>query len=165
MNLFNECQQELHHLLGEINELHGETSSLMLKAQEVSTFGVDGIGIKSSWQGTDKKFKRLILRIKYKAEELNMFSDQRIFSEQQADIIRELWSTILAKIQSTSSMIKDAINILRSKNFLVDVVLWFEELWESFQTALRVAGKVIIQGVALVLGESIDPIFLPNSEE
>ncbi|MGK7897191.1 MAG: hypothetical protein AB4372_27135 [Xenococcus sp. (in: cyanobacteria)] len=93
-----------------------------------------------------------------------MFSEQRIFSEQQADLIRELWSTILAKIQSTSSMIKDAIDILRSNNFLVDVVLWFEELWESFQTALRVAGKVIIQGVALVLGESIEPIFLPSSQ-
>lgn len=164
MSLFNECQQELLHLLGEVNELHGETFSLMSQVQEVSAFGFDGIDIKTSWQGTDKKFKRLILRIKYKAEELNMFSEQRIFSEQQADLIRELWSTILAKIQSTSSMIKDAIDILRSNNFLVDVVLWFEELWESFQTALRVAGKVIIQGVALVLGESIEPIFLPSSQ-
>ncbi|MEM8719122.1 MAG: hypothetical protein AAGE84_07405 [Cyanobacteria bacterium P01_G01_bin.39] len=60
-------------------------------------------------------------------------------------------------------MLKDAINILRSNNFIVDVILWFEELWESIQTALRVAAKVIIQGVALVLGGSLEPIFLPGS--
>lgn len=163
MSLFDECKQELHHLLGEVSELYSETSSLISQVQDVSSFGLDGIDIKRSWQGTDKKFKRLILRIKYKAEELSMFSDQRIFSQQQADYIRELWSTVLAKIQVTSSMIKDAINILRSNNFLVDVILWFEELWDSIQAALRVAAKVIIQGVALVLGGSLEPIFLPGS--
>ena len=163
MQLFDECKQELDHLLGEVDGLHRETFSLMSEVQDVSTFGLDGIDIKRSWEGTDKKFRRLILRIKYKAEELSMFSDQRIFSEQQATEIREIWNAVLAKIQVTSSMIKDAINILRSNNFLVDVILWFEELWESIQVALRVAAKVIIQGVALVLGGSLEPIFLPGS--
>ncbi|MEM8719123.1 MAG: hypothetical protein AAGE84_07410 [Cyanobacteria bacterium P01_G01_bin.39] len=82
MQLFDECKQELHHLLGEVNELYSETSSLMSQVQDVSIFSLDGIDIKKSWQGTDKKFKRLILRIKYKAEELSLFSDQRVFSEQ-----------------------------------------------------------------------------------
>ena len=165
MSLFNECKQELQHLLDEVNGLHSETFSLMEKVQNVSTFGLEGLDVKGELQGTDKTFKRLILRVKYKAEELNMFSDQRIFSERQAGEIRELWNTVLAKIQTTSSLIRDAIDALKNNNFFVEVILWLEELWESVKVALRVAAKVIVQGAALMVGGSIEPIFLPLSNE
>ncbi|MBD2214755.1 hypothetical protein H6G27_33635 [Nostoc linckia FACHB-104] len=165
MSLFNECKQELQHLLDEVSGLHRETFTLMEKVESVSTFGIEGLDIKGEWQGTDKRFKRLILRIKYKAEELSMFSDQRVFSERQAEEIRELWNTVLAKIQVTSSLIRDAIDTLKSNNFFVEIILWFEELWESVKVALRVAAKVIVQGAALMMGGSLEPIFLPPSNQ
>jgi hypothetical protein len=165
MSMFNECKQDLQHLLKEVNELHGEAFALMEKAQDVSTFGLEGLDIKEEWQEIDKKFRRLILRIKYKAEELNMFSDQGTFSEQQAREIRDSWSAVLAKIQATSSSIRDAIDTLKGRNFIIEIIVWFEELWESVKSALKVAAKVIIQGTAFVLGGSIETAFLPPSTE
>jgi len=165
MSLFDECKQELQHLLDEVNELHSETFFLMDKVQNVSTFSLEGLDVKGEWQGTDKKFKRLILRIKYKAEELSLFSDQRIFLEQQAREIRELWNNVLAKMQATSLLIRDAIDALKNNNFFVEIILWFEELWESVKVALKVAAKVIVQGAAFMMEGSLETIFLPPNTQ
>jgi len=94
-----------------------------------------------------------------------LFSDQRIFLEQQAREIRELWNNVLAKMQATSLLIRDAIDALKNNNFFVEIILWFEELWESVKVALKVAAKVIVQGAAFMMEGSLETIFLPPNTQ
>lgn len=161
MSLFDECERELQHLRSEVDELYKEMFSLMEKVQDVSVFSLDGLEIQGEWKGVDKKFKRIILRVKYKTEELKALSSQGAFTERQAHNIGELWNVVIARIQTTSSLIEDVINILRNNNLFVEIVVWFEEIWEGVKMALRVAAKVIVKGTALLLGESAGSVFLP----
>ena len=121
--------------------------------------------IKNELENINKKLKQLILRVKYKAEELETLSERGVFTEQQADEIKEVWYSMLAKLQSTNSVINDTIDTLRNQNLIADIVSFIEELWASIEMVIKVATKVVIQGFAIMFLEGRDNQKLPPSNK
>ncbi len=165
MSLFGECKQEIQHLTEEIKDLHNDTFPFMKRIQNLNSWSFDGLEIKTELGNINKKLKQLILRVKYKAEELETLSERGVFTEQQADEIKEVWYLMLAKLQSTNSVINDTIDTLRSQNLIADIVSFIEELWASIEMVIKVATKVVIQGFAIMFLEGRNNQKLPPSDK
>jgi hypothetical protein len=164
MSLFDECKQEINCLIDETKILYSKTISLIQRIEESNSFDLEGLGIKAEIEGLNRKLKQLTLRVKYKSEELSMLGQQNIFTEPQANEIRELWTFMLAKMQSTGSLVSDSITRLRDKNFLVDVVYFVEELWTSIEKVIKIATKIVIQGFSVMLIGGTNYLSLPPSD-
>jgi hypothetical protein len=164
MSLFDECKQEINSLTDETKILYSKTISLIQRIEESNSFDLEGFGIKSEIEGMNRKLKQLTLRVKYKSEELTMLGQQNIFTEPQAHEIRDLWTSMLAKMQSTGSLVSDSITRLRDKNFLVDVVCFVEELWMSIENVIKIATKIVIQGFSVMLIGGTNYPSLPPSD-
>lgn len=164
MSLFDECKQEINYLIVEAKVLHTKTFDLIQRIESSQSFDFEGLVIKTEIESMNKKLKQLILLVKYKSEELNIFGEKHIFTDHQANEITELWTVMLAKMQSIGSIISDSINRLRDKNFLVDVFCFIEELWTNIEKVLKIATKVVIQGFSVMLIGGASYPSLPPSE-
>lgn len=151
MSIFSECKREIQNLTQEIKEVHNKTFRLMEKILDLNFLSFEGLEIKTELENINRKLKQLILRIKYKAEELEMLSKQLIFTQQEAVSIREVWHLMLAKLQSTNSVVNETIELLREQNLIADIVSLVEELWTSIKRVIKVAAKVLIQGAGIFI--------------
>lgn len=165
MNLFNDCQRDLEYLIEKIDHLRNQALSMMSKVKDVSFFSLDGLDMKNEWEQINQEFKRLILTIKYRFEELDILTKQNLFRPDEVEKLKALSGLTIAKMQTTSSLIEDTIEILKSNNLLVDLLVFFEDIWSTLKKGIALITKFTLQmGGALLLGGQPTG-YLPPSDE